>query len=177
MKTGESGLTVRRTREKDIPEVLALYNAARMRMRASGNSGQWINGYPGLNDITNDIRNGTGFVIEHRGIICGVFAFALGADPTYSTIEEGKWPNDLPYGTIHRIAGKEETHGIFQRCVEYCLTVISELRVDTHSDNVLMQHVVKKAGFLRCGIIHLQDGSPRIAYQLSRSQRSESPEV
>ena len=177
MKIPEDNYTVRRTRKEDVPEVVAIYDAARIRMRASGNSGQWVNGYPVEKDVLNDIRNGTGFVIERSGSVCGAFAFIVCRDPTYGSIEGGSWPNDLPYGTIHRIAGKEKTHGIFQRCVQYCLTVIPELRVDTHADNALMQHVVEKNGFVRCGVIRLLDGSPRIAYQLSRSRRSEDPKV
>lgn len=177
MKMSIDNSIVRPTRAEDVPEILAIYDAARVRMRAAGNNGQWINGYPGEKDILNDIRNGTGFVIERSGSVCGAFAFIVGEDPTYGSIEDGNWPNDLPYGTIHRIAGKEKTHGIFQRCVQYCLTVMPELRVDTHADNALMRHVVEKNGFIRCGIIHLPDGSPRIAYQLSRSRRSESPQA
>ena len=177
METTVNNFTVRLTRADDIPEILAIYNAARIRMRASGNHGQWINGYPGEKDVLNDIRHKTGFVIEENGSVCGAFAFIVGEDPTYGSIEDGAWPNALPYGTIHQIAGKEKTHGVFQRCVKFCLEVISELRVDTHPDNALMQHVVEKNGFIRCGIIHLPDGSPRIAYQLSRSPRSESAEA
>lgn len=28
-----------------------------------------------------------------------------------------------------------------------------------------MQHLLEKYGFVRCGIIYLPDGAPRIAYQ------------
>ena len=28
-----------------------------------------------------------------------------------------------------------------------------------------MQHLLEKNGFTRCGIIHVADGTPRIAYQ------------
>lgn len=28
-----------------------------------------------------------------------------------------------------------------------------------------MQHILEKNGFARCGIIHVADGTPRIAYQ------------
>ena len=31
--------------------------------------------------------------------------FIIGADPTYEVIEDGAWPDNSPYGTIHRIAG------------------------------------------------------------------------
>ncbi|MBO4402849.1 MAG: HD domain-containing protein [Bacteroidales bacterium] len=33
-----------------------------------------------------------------------------------------------------------------------------------------MQHIVEKAGFQYCGIIHVADGTPRKAYQLTRNQ-------
>ena len=43
---------------------------------------------------------------------------------------------------------------------------IRNLRIDTHNDNLTMQHIVAKAGFSYCGIIRLEDGDPRLAYQL-----------
>ena len=33
------------------------------------------------------------------------------------------------------------------------------------ADNQIMQHLLEKNGFTRCGIIHVADGTPRIAYQ------------
>ena len=47
------------------------------------------------------------------------------------------------------------------------------LRADTHVDNKVMQHLLESEGFTRCGIIHVEDGTPRIAYQrlsLTQSQ-------
>lgn len=44
------------------------------------------------------------YVIEEDGQIHGVFAFILGADPTYAVIEDGAWRSDEAYGTIHHIA-------------------------------------------------------------------------
>ena len=38
-------------------------------------------------------------------------------------------------------------------------------RADTHADNKIMQHLLEKNGFTRCGVIHVADGSPRFAYQ------------
>ena len=45
--------------------------------------------------------------------------------------------------------------------MEHC----QSLRADTHADNKIMQHLLEKNGFTRCGIIHVADGSPRFAYQ------------
>ena len=53
--------------------------------------------------------------------------------------------------------------------VNWCLEHCESLRADTHADNKIMQHLLEKNGFTRCGIIHVADGTPRIAYQrLSR---------
>ena len=45
--------------------------------------------------------------------------------------------------------------------LEHC----ESLRADTHADNKIMQHLLEENGFTRCGIIHVEDGTPRIAYQ------------
>ena len=42
------------------------------------------------------------------------------------------------------------------------------LKIDTHRDNVVMQNMLKKNGFQSCGIIHVQDGSERLAYQKTK---------
>ena len=49
--------------------------------------------------------------------------------------------------------------------VYQALSKCPNLRIDTHQDNKVMQHVVEKHGFTRRGIIYIADGSPRIAYE------------
>ena len=98
-----------------------------------------------------------------------MFVFVIGDDPTYEIIEDGAWPSDSPYGTIHRIAGDGQGKGILRLCVDFCKKQIDTLRIDTHHDNRIMQNAIKKNGFQRCGIIYSVDGSPRIAYQRSKN--------
>ena len=62
-------------------------------------------------------------------------------------------------------AGDGEVHGIFEEIVSFCEKNIAHLRIDTHEDNKIMQHLIEKNGFVKCGIIHVADGSPRIAYE------------
>ena len=80
-------------------------------------------------------------------------------------IEEGKWLEDSPYGTIHRLASDGQIKGIFAACVSFCQNICPHLRADTHHDNLTMQHLLVKNGFAQCGIIYISDGSPRIAYE------------
>ena len=49
--------------------------------------------------------------------------------------------------------------------IAWCLEHCESLRADTHADNKIMQHLLEKNGFTKCGIIHVEDGTPRIAYQ------------
>ena len=92
--------------------------------------------------------------------------FILGPDPTYAKIEDGQWLNDeVPYGTIHRLASAGDRRGVASEVIAWCLEHCESLRADTHADNKIMQHLLEKNGFARCGIIHVEDGTPRVAYQ------------
>jgi maltose O-acetyltransferase len=148
---------------------MSIYESARQFMRSRGNTSQWVNGYPSEELLREDIANGHLFVgCNSTGQILYVFAFIIGDDPTYQEID-GSWLNDRPYGTIHRLASAGLTNGVFQHCLDYCLTQIDEIRVDTHADNAPMRNAVERAGFKRCGIIYVADGTPRIAYQYDRT--------
>lgn len=39
------------------------------------------------------------------------------------------------------------------------------IRIDTHHDNRVMQHLLTKHGFTYCGLIYLKSGAERLAYQ------------
>lgn len=158
-------LKVRNAVEKDVAAIMDVYDTARCFMRANGNMNQWINGYPSECDVRDDIKKGQSFVIEDDEGIVAVFALIFGEDPTYKIIENGSWLNDLPYGTVHRIGGNGRQHGIMKKCLEFVLEKSDNVRIDTHADNKPMQHVLEKLGFSRCGIIHIADGSPRVAFQ------------
>ena len=89
----------------DIDRIMEVYDAAKYYMRSKGNFSQWTAGYPDRETILNDIAHWSHYIAEdEEGNILMAFSFILGADPTYKVIENGKWLNDLPYGTIHRIA-------------------------------------------------------------------------
>ena len=105
------------------------------------------------------------FILEDSDGIHGVFAFILGEDPTYHVIENGQWLSDAPYGTIHAVASDGSIHGFLTQVVAYCLQTTRHLRIDTHPDNLIMQHVITKNGFTKCGIIYVADGTPRLAYE------------
>lgn len=162
-------ICIRKAVPADIDAIMACYDSARRFMRASGNHAQWVNGYPSRPIVTDDIRREQCYVGEDAdGVLAMVFAFIPGDDPTYAVIEDGGWPDSLPYGTIHRIASTGKYPGMLCRCVEFCFGAVDSLRLDTHADNIPMRSAVGRLGFTRCGIIYCADGTPRIAYSKNR---------
>ena len=152
---------IRRASLADMDRILEIYALARQFMVDNGNPTQWKNGYPHSDLLVEDIRLGRLYVVCSSGTLCGVFMFRVGDDPTYAHIE-GSWRSDMPYGVIHRVAGVGG--GVFAAVLSFCAEQTDHLRIDTHADNLPMQHLVEKAGFSRRGVIYVEDGSPRIAY-------------
>ncbi|MBO6161382.1 MAG: N-acetyltransferase [Bacteroidales bacterium] len=96
----------------------------------------------------------------------GYFAFLPSPEPTYARIDGGTWLDDrLPYHVIHRIASYPEVHGVFDTMLRWAGEREGNLRIDTHRDNRIKQHLLKKHGFQFCGIIYLTSGDERLAYQ------------
>ena len=159
-------MTIRQATKKDISDIMAVLEAAKGIMRASGNSGQWIGGYPSEEVIMGDVGNGHGYIVEDGGRIVGYFAFVPSPEPTYANIYSGAWLDDvIPYHVVHRIGSYPEVHGVFRYIMDWCFTRDRNIRIDTHRDNHIMQHVIDKYGFKYCGIIYLASGDERLAYQ------------
>ena len=160
---------VRFANKVDLDAIWSVYLEAREFMRQTGNSTQWGDFYPTIPMLEEDIERNELYVIERSGVICGVFLFAKGPDPWYEEIDDGAWKNDEPYSVIHRVAAKTGEKGIFAECLSFALGKDRHLRIDTHEDNKVMQHVLQKNGFERCGTIYVLDcKSPRIAYERTK---------
>lgn len=150
----------------DMQAIMAVLEAAKGIMRASGNLHQWVNGYPSESVIREDMDKEQGFVLEEGAKVVGYFTFVPSPEPTYSTIYGGAWlDDDKPYHVIHRIASLPEVHGVFAAIMDFAFAHDGNIRVDTHEDNHIMQHNLLKHGFSYCGIIYLASGDPRLAYQ------------
>lgn len=158
-------MEIRPTTKNDLNEVMALYAAARKFMQAHGNPTQWVNGYPQKELIAREIDEGKSFVCVEDHTVAAVFSFILGDEPTYKTIYDGAWVNEAPYGTIHRICVRRHGKGAAEFCLQWCLERCGNVRVDTHRDNLPMQNLLTKCGYIYCGWIMIEDGSERIAFQ------------
>ena len=99
------------------------------------------------------------------GHLLPLSGFLEGPDPTYARIYDGEWKNDNPYFVIHRVASLAGVHGIMRAVLDYAFTQTGTIRIDTHEDNLTMRALLAKYGFSYCGVILLENGDPRLAYQ------------
>ncbi len=160
---------IREAKPTDMAAIMQVMDAAKKIMRQSGNMHQWGEGYPSEAVIMSDIEKDGGFVIEDGGNVVGYFAFLPSPEPTYQKIHDGNWLDDgKPYHVIHRIASLPDAHGIFSSIMNFCFARESNILIDTHRDNTIMQHNIEKHGFAYCGIIYLASGDERLAYQKLR---------
>ena len=183
-------MTIRPATEADLPALRPVFEAAKGIMRSDGNFHQWDTpGFPPDTLLLRDIERGGGYVMEtferwpveagHDETKASVmpdlighlpsrlvayFALLSSPEPTYDVID-GAWLTDKPYGVIHRMASYPDVHGVFASIMNFAATRYAHLRIDTHRDNRIMRHLIEKHGFTYCGIIWLEDGSERLAYE------------
>ncbi|WP_346669919.1 GNAT family protein [uncultured Subdoligranulum sp.] len=157
-------LSVRPANPGDLPALAAIYRAARAFMAASGNPTQWGTTDPRPELLRQDIAQEQLYVLCDGDTPRAAFALVPGEDPTYAVID-GAWLSDAPYATIHRLGSDGTCHGVFASAIGWAAARQPHLRIDTHADNHIMQKLIARAGFRCCGIIHVADGSPRLAYE------------
>ena len=166
--------TIRPAQATDLESILAVLAAARIFMCETGNPHQWgPTCWPPEALIRKDIADGCSYVcLNDGGKVVGTFFFVSGEDiePTYRTITGGAWLDDtMPYYVVHRIASYPHAHGIFDAILDWCFAQHPNIRIDTHRDNRIMQHLITRYGFGYCGIIHVASGAERLAYQKIRN--------
>ena len=147
----------------DLPTMLALFANARSFMWQTGNTTQWTENYPSEALLRDDIQQGTSYVCLSDHVIQGTFVLLCTPDPTYANIE-GAWCNDLPYGTLHRIASSGQVPKLTDAIVAWASEQMPSLRGDTHEDNIPMRNAFERNGFQYCGTIICANGTPRRAY-------------
>ena len=168
-------MKIRKSTEQDLERMMEIYVYAREYMAKTGNPNQWgPTNWPPEHLLHRDIETGNSYVCENdAGKVIGTFYFVYGRDiePTYREITDGAWMDDSPYGVIHRVAADGSEKGIGTFCISWAFDQCGHMRIDTHGDNKVMQHLLTKLGFVRCGTIYVEeDNFPRIAFEKIRDK-------
>lgn len=158
---------VRQSTIEDIDIIMSLLDSGREIMRKSGNCLQWQNGYPSKEIILQDINNQGSYLLYDNTEPIACFTLLHSPEPTYQNIK-GSWldENLLPYYVIHRMGKRVGKKNVWQSVLQFALTKTNHLKVDTHKDNIIMQSLLNKTGFVYCGIIYLANKEERLAYEL-----------
>lgn len=154
---------------EDVPAIMTLVEAAVRRLGAMGVD-QWQDGYPNRGRIEQDVAEGTGYVIEENDRVVAYGAVILTGEEAYRTIE-GQWlTEEENYVVVHRLCVADEVVGRgfgrrFMEAVEQLSSGrVRSFRVDTHADNRVMQSLLPRLGFTRCGTIRI-NGRPFEAFE------------
>ena len=158
----------------DIISISELFDEARKTIASLGID-QWQNGYPSKDIIEEDISLSRSYCVKEDEKLCGTFVMITDGEPTYDKIYDGHWitgDDNYNYVAIHRVAVSVSMRGrgISTAIIEYVSEFArnlnrSSLRIDTHKGNVVMRRMLEKHGFKYCGIIFLQNGEERVAYE------------
>ncbi len=157
--------------ESDVPGIARLFDLARASLKEAGVP-QWQDGYPNGSDALRDIKAGHGCVLTENGETAAYACLAFGIEPTYNVIEDGAWLGEGDYGFLHRVAVDPKLRGrgaaglLFDELKRQARARgVRIIRGDTHRLNLPMQRVMAKNGLEYRGVIYLEDGSERLAYE------------
>lgn len=158
-------MKIRQATPNDLDAIFDIYARARAFMQENSNPNQWGDSYPPKELILSDLSSGALHVLEASdGALAGVFACFFDGDSLYDDID-GEWLNSAPYVAVHRVASSGAHKGVFSHIVNFCKGFSNNVKIDTHTENTVMQHVLLKHGFVHCGTV-LCDGIPFLAFHL-----------
>lgn len=166
-------MKMRKSTDNDIDGIMRIIHDAQQLLASQG-SDQWQDGYPDVARMQLDIDQNESYVVEdENGNLMATTMFTFGGEATYEKID-GAWltTGEVKYGVIHRLAvsaihrQKGLAKFILHQCEEMLkVREFDSLRIDTHRKNEGMQRMLKNAGYQYCGIIYLQSGGERLAFE------------
>lgn len=163
----------RKAEISDLVGIMEVIEDARQYLKEQGID-QWQDGFPTEEVIVEDIIMRESYVFVEEEEVIGYMSLNLDREPSYDAIYDGAWKLEgSDFGTIHRNAVKSTHRGqgislrMFFLAEQVCRKNNKQsIRLDTHRDNQLMQHLATKYGYEYCGVIKLaRNAGDRIAYE------------
>lgn len=161
----------RKSTKQDINRIMDIIKQVQAYFKEQGID-QWQNNYPNTEVISKDVDSENSYVLLKDNNIVATTVISFDGEETYNSIYEGNWISNDKYAVIHRVAvdntykGLGLSHEIIKYAEKLCLNKgVHSIKVDTHIENIPMKQSLKKSGFEYCGIIYLEDGSKRIAFE------------
>ncbi len=165
-------MQVRLSEHKNLEKIMSIFDEAK-KFIASYGSNQWQGDeYPSKGLIISDINSSSSYVLEDDENIVGYMYISFGKEKCYEIIKSGKWESDFEYMTIHRLALSDKYRGnnLSKLLFDFAENLAKEknirsVRIDTHNMNLPLKSILKKRRYKKCGIIFLENGEERQAYE------------
>ena len=148
-------------KQEHLTALCAITEDAKAQLKRMGVD-QWQHGYPNRARIVQDVADGVGYVIEEEDRVVAYGAVIFTGEEAYRAIE-GRWlTEEENYVVVHRMCVAEEVVGrgfgrrVMEAVEEMARGRVQSFRVDTHADNRVMQALLPRLGFTRCGIIYFE---------------------
>lgn len=158
-----SSLELRKATMADFDQIMTILRDGANQLAESGVN-QWQGEYPSPDQIKEDIKQGWAFLaMSDDQETVGAISIVSAPDHDYDNLD-GHWlnPSDR-YVVIHRVAihsnhaGKGYATKLLSAVIDGIKRNrpdIDSIRIDTHEDNLAMQHLIDKMGFKRVGSLH-----------------------
>lgn len=143
---------------EDKKAILDVYKNATFHMKSEKNLTQRTDSPDEFfNKLIKYIQDEVFYLVVRNDEVIGFFTIIYGIDKSYNDIK-GKWTNDLPYVTVHKIASKYYREKIGTFMLSYIMkqaisNMVYNIRIDTHKDNVSMNNFLLNNDFVYCGVI------------------------
>lgn len=170
-----SNIYLRQATPDDLPRIIDIIDGAKKTLRDRGVE-QWQQGYPNEEILKQDIQEDISYVLVLNGTVVGTAALQQGYDKNYQEMNSGSWDSDsdVTYSIIHHIAIEADHQGehLSSALIQQLFTMSNylgyrDVRIDTHPDNLVMQHIIISNGFEEKGTITMdEDDGVRLAYQI-----------
>lgn len=152
----------RKATENDILPAVEIMTDAIRRLGDEGID-QWQHGYPNRQRLEQDVEEGIGWVLCENNEVVAYGALVFTGEPAYAEITDGEWlTSEGDYAVVHRMCVKQglTCRGYGRRFMTEAERVAAQskrsMRVDTHADNKVMQHLMPSMGYTYCGIIYFE---------------------
>lgn len=162
-------MKLRKATLSDAAPIWEILQQAIAQRRADG-SEQWQHGYPNRQNVSDDITDGYGYVVDDDGVVIAYAAVIFGIEPAYNEIE-GRWLTNGDYVVVHRMATSDLVKGrgvatlMFGMIEELAFRHnVFSIKVDTNYDNIPMLKILERLGYTYCGEIFF-GGASRRAYE------------
>ena len=154
---------IKQSKINDLDQIIEILRDGRNQLASQGID-QWQGDYPNVEHVKEDINNGWAYLVQSDDDeTVGALSIVEAPDHSYDELQ-GDWLIDTDkYVVIHRVAihsshaGKGYASALFTNVIDYIKQnrkEIKTIRIDTHEDNKIMQHLITKNGFTKVGELH-----------------------